>query len=232
MPPASVKPRIAIAPCRKMPDYEESVRRAGGDVWVLDYAADPVGAVVSSCGGLLLPGGADVGPERYGEWRHPSVTDVDTVRDEYELALTRAALAADVPILAICRGLQVLNVAAGGSLVQDIPSQVPGALVHKVPDPQDAIAHTVRVTPGTRLADLVRGVLREGCELDVNSRHHQSAWHVADGFEITAVAPDGVVEALEQPDARFCVAVQWHPENFLRTGTFLSLFAGLIAAAR
>jgi putative glutamine amidotransferase len=232
VPPASVKPRIAIAPCRKMPDYEESVRRAGGDVWVLDYAADAVGEVVSSCAGLLLPGGADVGPERYGERRHPRVTDVDSARDEYELALTRAALAAGLPILAICRGLQVLNVAAGGTLVQDIPSQVPGALVHKVPDPQDAIAHVVRVTPGSQLADLVRGELTAGYDLDVNSRHHQSAWRVADGFEITAVAPDGVVEALEQPDARFCVAVQWHPENFLRTGTFLPLFAGLVAAAR
>jgi putative glutamine amidotransferase len=215
-----------------MPDYEESVRRAGGDVWVLDCATDTVDAVVPSCGGLLLTGGADVGPERYGEWRHPSVTDIDTVRDEYELALTRAALAADVPILAICRGLQVLNVAAGGTLVQDIPSQVPGALVHKVADPPDAIAHAVRVTRGSRLADLVREARREGYDLDVNSRHHQSAWRVADGFEIAAVAPDGVVEALEQPHARFCVAVQWHPENFLRTGTVLPLFAGLIAAAR
>jgi putative glutamine amidotransferase len=232
LPPVAPKPRIAIAPCRKMPDYEESVRRAGGDPWVLDYAADPVNVVVGSCGGLLLPGGADVGPERYGEFRHPSVIDVDSARDEYEIALARAALAVELPMLAICRGLQVLNVAAGGTLVQDIPSQVPGALAHKVPDPQDAIAHRVRVVRGSRLADLMREALTAGYDLDVNSRHHQSPWRVADGFEITAIAPDGVVEALELSEARFCVAVQWHPENFLRTGTFLPLFAGFIESAR
>jgi putative glutamine amidotransferase len=109
---------------------------------------------------------------------------------------------------------------------------VPGALAHKVPDPPDAIAHTVRVTPGSRLASLMRGALSGGHDLDVNSRHHQSAHRVAEGLEITAIAPDGVVEALEHPGARFCVAVQWHPENFLRTGVFLPLFTGLIQSVR
>jgi putative glutamine amidotransferase len=232
VPPTTLKPLVAIAPCRKMPDYEESVRRAGGEPWVLDYEHDRASVVVASCGGLLLPGGADVGPERYGEEPHPSVTDVDRARDEHEIALVMAALDADLPILAICRGLQVLNVAAGGSLVQDIPSQVPGALTHKVPDPQDAMAHSVRVTPGSRLASLMRGALSAEYDLDVNSRHHQSARRVAEGFEITAIALDGVIEALEHPGARFCMAVQWHPENFLRTGAFLPLFAGLIQSAR
>ncbi len=232
MPSTLPKPRIAVAPCRKMPDYVESVRRAGGDVWVLDPAADSAGGVVASCGGLLLAGGADVAPERYGQARHPSVTDVDAARDEYEVGLVRAAIAAGVPILAICRGLQVMNVAAGGTLVQDIPSQMPGALEHRVPDPQDAIAHVVRVTPGSRVADLMRASLVGGYDLAVNSRHHQSVWDVADGFEITALSPDGVVEAIELPDTRYCVGVQWHPENFLRTGTFLPLFAGFVDAAR
>lgn len=230
MPPVVAMPRIAVAPCRKMPDYVESVRRVGGEVWVLDHASDAVEAVVASCSGLLLPGGADVAPERYGESRHPSVTDVDTARDDYEVALVRAALVADLPVLAICRGLQVMNVAAGGTLVQDIPTQVRNPVAHKVPDPQDAIAHTVRVTPGSRLADVMRGALVDGYELPVNSRHHQSVWRLADGFEITAVAPDGVVEAIEMPHARFCVAVQWHPENFLRSGAFLPLFAALLHA--
>lgn len=232
MPLSKPRPRIAVSPCRKMPDYEESVRRAGGEVWVPDPASDPAATIVASCAGLLLTGGADVAPERYGQSRHPSVTDVDDARDEFEVALVRAALAAGLPMLAICRGLQVLNVAAGGSLVQDIPAQMPGALEHRVRDPQDAIAHVVRVTPGSRLGDLVRGALKAGYDLPVNSRHHQCVLDLAEGFEITAVAPDGVVEAIELPDTTFCVAVQWHPENFLASGTFIPLFAGLVEAAR
>jgi len=232
LPSATPNPRIAVAPCRKMPDYEESIRRAGGEAWVLDYSEDAVDTVVRSCSGLLLPGGADVDPARYGAATHPSVTGIESDRDEYEIALVRAALAADLPTFAICRGLQVLNVAAGGSLIQDIPSQVPGALTHVLRHPQNAIAHEVRVTSGSRLAELMRSSLADGCTLRVNSRHHQSAWHVAHGFEVTAVAPDGVIEALELPDALFCVAVQWHPENFVGSGEFLPLFQGLVRSAR
>jgi putative glutamine amidotransferase len=224
-------PRIAIAPCSKMPDYVESVRLAGGDPWEVVYAADPVDAVVSGCGGLLLTGGADLDPGRYGEARHSTVTDVDAARDEYEIALTRAALAADLPVLAICRGLQVMNVAAGGSLIQDIPSQVGKAVPHQLANPKDAIAHDVRVVSGSRLAELM-GAAVVGGRLPVNSRHHQATRRVAGGFLVTAEAPDGVVEALERPQSRFCVGVQWHPENFVESGTFLPLFAGLIAAAR
>jgi putative glutamine amidotransferase len=213
-----------------MPDYVESVRLAGGDPWQLDYAADPVSAVVRSCAGLLLPGGADVAPERYGEARHATVTDVDAARDEYEIALARAALAADLPVLAICRGLQVMNVAAGGSLIQDIPSQLGSAVPHQVPAPKDAIAHDVSVVPLSRLAGLMGAAVVAG-RLPVNSRHHQAVQRVATGFVVTAAAPDGVIEALELPHARFCVGVQWHPENFVESGAFLPLFAGLVASA-
>jgi len=223
-------PRIAVAPCRKMPDYVESVRLAGGDPWEISRAVDPVEAVVSSCAGLLLTGGADVAPERYGEARHSTVTDVDPARDEYEIALVRAALAAGLPLLAICRGLQVMNVAAGGSLVQDIPSQFGTSVRHQVANPKDAIAHDIVVSPGSRLAELMGTAVARG-RLPVNSRHHQAVQRVADGFVVTADAPDGVVEALELPQARFCVGVQWHPENFVECGTFLPLFAGLVSSA-
>jgi len=223
-------PRIAIAPCRKMPDYVESVRLAGGDPWELGHAADPVETVVSSCAGLLLTGGADLAPERYGEARHSTVVDVDAARDEYEIALVRAALAAGLPVLAICRGLQVMNVAAGGSLIQDIPSQVGTAVPHQVSDPKDVIAHDVTIVAGSRLAGMM-GEAAAGGRLAVNSRHHQSVRRIADGFVVTSVAPDGVIEALEQPQARFCVGVQWHPENFVESRTFIPLFAGLVSAA-
>jgi putative glutamine amidotransferase len=214
-----------------MPDYVKSVSLAGGDPWELSCAADPVEAVVSSCAGLLLPGGADVGPERYGETRHPAVTDVDAARDDYEIALVRAALAADLPVLAICRGLQVMNVAAGGSLIQDIPSQVGTVVPHQVPTPKDGIAHDVAVVSGSRLAGLMGGAVVDG-RLPVNSRHHQAVQRIAAGFIVTAEAADDVIEALERPQSRFCVGVQWHPENFVDSGTFLPLFAGLIAASQ
>ena len=223
-------PRIAIAPCRTLPDYEASVRLAGGDARVLDWIADPVDQVIAWCDGLLLPGGVDVQPGRYGESPHPTVTEVNEARDAYEIALIHAALAADVPVLAICRGLQVLNVAAGGTLVQDIPSQVAGALTHTIAMPKDAIAHEVRVSPGSRLAALMQDALAGTGTLQVNSRHHQSVRRVADGFTVTASAPDLVVEALEREGSRFCVGVQWHPENFWRTGEFRHLFEGLVAA--
>jgi putative glutamine amidotransferase len=222
-------PRIAIAPCRKMPDYVESVRLSGGDAWELSYA-NPVDEVVASCAGLLLTGGADVAPEYYGEARHATVTDVEGARDEYEIALIRAALAANLPVLAICRGLQVMNVAAGGSLIQDIPSQVGTAVSHQVPHPKDALAHDVSVVAGSRLHDLM-GAAVVGGRLAVNSRHHQAVRRVAAGFEVTSAAPDGVIEALERSQAHFCVGVQWHPENFVGTGAFLPLFSGLVAAA-
>ncbi|MFO7693027.1 MAG: gamma-glutamyl-gamma-aminobutyrate hydrolase family protein [Vicinamibacterales bacterium] len=224
-------PRIAIALCRKMPDYVESVRLAGGDPWELHHASDPAEAVVQSCAGLLLTGGADVAPERYGEERHSTVTDVDAARDEYEIALVRSALAADLPVLAICRGLQVMNVAAGGSLMQDIPSGLGTQVPHQVPSPKDAIAHDVSLGSGSRLAGLM-GHAAAGGRLRVNSRHHQSVRRLAAGFVITAEAPDGVIEAIELPPLRFCIGVQWHPENFVESGVFLPLFAGLIAAAR
>jgi putative glutamine amidotransferase len=224
-------PPIAITPCRKMPDYVESVRLAGGSPWELSCAGDPVEIVVSSCAALVLTGGADVAPERYGEARHATVTDVDGARDEYEIALVTAAIAADLPVLAICRGLQVVNVAAGGSLIQDIPSRLGTQVLHQVPTPKDAIAHDVSLIPGSRLAALI-GHAATGGRLPVNSRHHQAVRLLASGFVITAEAPDGVIEAIERPSSRFCVGVQWHPENFVESGTFLPLFAGLIAAAR
>ena len=128
--------------------------------------------------------------------------------------------------------MQVLNVAMGGTLVQDIPSQITGALNHSVPEPRFAIAHEVWVAKGTKLSTLLADHMEDGETCHVNSRHHQAVKLAAAGFEVTATSPDGVIEAMERTDLPFCVAVQWHPENFWRTGEFRELFQGLIAAAR
>jgi putative glutamine amidotransferase len=223
-------PIIAVAWPR--PDYVTALERAGATVRVLDAARDEPRAALDSCDGLLLTGGVDVDPREYGEReRHPTV-EIDAARDRYELSLARAALERDVPVLAICRGAQVLNVAAGGTLVQDLPSVMPSAIRHSITEPRDAIAHEVVVSAGTKLADLL-GLDRTGDRrVPVNSRHHQSVKQAAPGFVVSAAAPDGVVEAIEKPDAAFCVAVQWHPENFWRTGEFTGLFEGLVRAAK
>lgn len=143
----------------------------------------------------------------------------------------REAVNAGLPIFAICRGMQLLNVALGGSLVQDIPSMVNGALSHSVPEPRYHIAHEVWVANGSLLFQLMKEKL-DGESCQVNSRHHQAVKQVADGWEVSATAPDGVVEAIEQPGPVFRLAVQWHPENFFRTGEFRPLFEGFIDAAR
>jgi len=225
-------PVIAVSPCRALPDYLESIQRSGGEARTLDPAADTPADVVRWCNALLLTGGPDVDPARYGESPHESVVGVDAARDDYEIALAKAAVAADVPLLAICRGMQVLNVAMGGTLVQDIPTQVFGALTHQLKMPLFGVAHEVWLIKGSAIWTLMQERLRDAEALDVNSRHHQSVKTMAAGFESTATAPDGVVEGMERTGARFCVAVQWHPENFWRTGEFRSLFDGFVAAAQ
>jgi putative glutamine amidotransferase len=225
-------PVIAIAPCSKLHDYEESVRRAGADVRVLDLSADSPADVVASVDGILLPGGGDVTPSMYGEAPHGTFAAAEAGRDEYDVELARRALDADLPLLAICRGLQVLNVARGGTLVQDIPSEVASSVAHDVREPRVAIAHEIWMNAGTLLERLMRARFEEGDAFDVNSRHHQAPKAPGEGLMVSATAPDGVIEAMEDPSRRFCLGVQWHPENFYRTGEFRALFEGFVAACR
>jgi len=224
------RPRIGVAWPRDA--YLAALRQAGADPLELRPGRDSVPEAIASSDGLLLTGGVDVDPAAYGEQaRHPSVA-LDTTRDEYELALARAALNADLPLLAICRGAQVLNVAAGGTLIQDIPSHLPTPLAHACPSPKAALVHDVTVAAGSCLSVLLADRLAGGRPLPVNSRHHQSVKEPAPGFIVSATAPDGVIEAIEKPAARFCVGVQWHPEDFWRTGEFSPLFERLVDAAR
>ena len=221
-------PRIAVAWPKG--DYLAALEDAGATPRVIDPAQDTASSVLDECDGLLLTGGADVDPKYYGDTdRHPTIK-VDPARDEYELALTREALARDMPIFAICRGVQLLNVAAGGTLIQDLPSQHPSSVTHRMKDPPDPKVHAVSVEPGSRLAGLLGAAAAD--PLAVNSRHHQAVRQVAPGFVVSATAPDGVVEGIEAPTLRFCVGVQWHPEDYWRTGDFRPLFTGFVRASR
>ena len=219
---------IGITPSNRLTDYIESVKRAGGEPRVLSIDMPPT---LDGLDGVLFTGGGDVDPAHYRDARHPNTNEPDAARDAFELALAKLALEKDTPLLAICRGLQVVNVAAGGTLVQDIPAQVNQPLGHQVDSPPFAIAHEVWVTSGTLLARVMQEELGDSEVLQVNSRHHQAIAKAAEGFTISATAPDGIVEAIERPAARFCIAVQWHPENFWRTGEFRSLFEEFVKAA-
>jgi putative glutamine amidotransferase len=226
-------PLIAITACPKLEDYRQAVLHVGGEVRIVDPTTG-VDQALAGAGGLMLTGGDDVAPARYGESTHPAVVEVEPERDEFEIALAQEARRRNLPILAICRGVQVLNVAFGGSLVQDIPSQVTGALQHKfaVPPHQSyALAHEVWFEKDSLLGSLLKDRLSDADACEVNSRHHQAVKQVASGFRVTATAPDGVIEAIEDPAARFCLGVQWHPENFWRTGEFRALFEGFVQAA-
>jgi putative glutamine amidotransferase len=223
-----VKPVIGITPCSVVTDYVESVKRAGAEPLVLSNDADPA-AVLDKVDGVLLTGGLDVDPARYGEAAHVT-TRTAPDRDRFEIPLSQEAVRRDIPVFAICRGIQVLNVAEGGTLVQDIPSAVTSDLNHAVDVPKDHRAHGIAVAAGTKLSAALGGT-RPADACAVNSRHHQAVARVAPAFVVSAVSPDGVVEAIERPASAFCVGVQWHPENFWRTGEFDGLFGAFVAAA-
>lgn len=228
-----MKPVIGITRCSKLEDYVASVEGSGGRARVLEVSDSPK-RLVGEIHGVLLTGGGDIDPVLYGEERHPTVEDAEPGRDEFELDLACRAVEADLPLLAICRGAQVLNVAFGGALVQDIPSGVTSDLQHTVERPKNVVAHDVSVRPGSKLAGALGLSVDAAHTCRVNSRHHQSVSRVGRGLEIVATAPDGVVEAIEAPAARFCLGVQWHPENFVGGGEFKPLFDAFVrqAAAR
>ena len=201
-------PLIGITPCRLLPDYVESVRRAGGEPCVLQINAD---ASLKELDGVLLTGGGDIAPSYY----HPKTNPPDNARDAFELQLARLALERGMPLLGVCRGLQVMNVAAGGTLIQDIPSEVNHPLGHQVDTPLYAIAHEVWVARDSTLGRAMQEELGDGEVLQVNSRHHQAAGQTATSYRVTATAPDGVIEAVEGANGQYLVAVQWHPEELV-----------------
>ncbi len=179
--------------------------------------------------GVMLPGGGDVRPIVYGADAHPLTNTIDDARDTLEISLARWAYDDDVPLFGICRGHQVMNVALGGTLVQDIPSEVGADIPHETPDTEarSTIKHAVTIAPESRLASIL-GETR----VQVNSLHHQAIEQIAPGMTITALAPDEIVEAMESPDKTFALSVQWHPEDLYQTSAEMRrLFRSFIDAA-
>lgn len=212
------KPLIGLTPARfreagvvgTRAGYEESIRAAGGVPLVLPFAEEIVlDGLFEQLDGLLLTGGADVDPRLYGEIPLSACGPVETERDELELHLIRKAWEKDLPILAICRGAQILNVAFGGTLYQDIPSQLGlPPKRHSRSDVEFHCVHEVRTVPGTRISEW------SGTQLGVNSLHHQAVKMLASVFVPAAYSvEDDVLEGFESSEKRFVIAVQWHPER-------------------
>jgi len=208
---ASIRPDGDTSRVRLTAAYVTALENAGLIPLIVPPLSSEKAAasVLGSVSGLVLTGGEDVDPARYGEDRHEKVRSVNAARDATEVALIREARARRMPVLAICRGIQILNVALGGSLVQDIPSQCDTTIAHDEEGARDSRSHEISIEPGSLIA---RAVGTEKCS--VNSFHHQSVKRVADGMRITAKSPDGVVEGIESTDRSWWVmGVQWHPEE-------------------
>ena len=210
--------------------YTQAVQEAGGIAVVLPTHGfvDDGAPLLDRVDGLVFSGGPDLDPATYGHERHPQLgPDVDRVSDEYELALLREATARDLPLLGICRGMQALNVARGGTLFQHLPDVTDGSVAHRQPEPAEEPTHAVRIAAGSLLAD-VTGRL----DLDVNSFHHQGVERLGDGLRAIAWAPDGTVEGIQGDDPeRLVLGVQWHAEGLIDRPEHLALFETLVEHA-
>jgi gamma-glutamyl-gamma-aminobutyrate hydrolase PuuD len=201
-------------------DYVKAVDLAGGRPVLIPPSEDGVEETLDALDGIVFSGGADVDPSLYGAEAHPETDVPQARRDAGELALLRAALERDVPMLAVCRGVQLLNVVRGGDLVQHLPEEI-GNDEHKQV-PGVFAEHPVEVKEGTRLAAMI------GARSEVTSHHHQALGRIGDGLVETAWARDGTLEAVEDPSRRFAIGVQWHPEA---SGDH-ALFENLVAEAK
>jgi putative glutamine amidotransferase len=208
---------------------------AGGVPWMiplLDDDPETLRALYERLDGLIIPGGVDLDPASYGDTQRPACGRIDPARDRVELELTRWAIEDRKPFLGLCRGIQVLNVAQGGTLWQDIASEMPGAIKHDyfptAGFDRDHLAHEVTIHPGSRLRRLI-----ERDRIHVNSMHHQGIRDLAPPLVPSATSCDGLVEAVELDGDHFCIAVQWHPEVFELTDPHTRhLFHEFIAAAQ
>ncbi len=208
-------------------NYCEAVARAGGLPILLPHEPERAEAYLDRIDALVVTGGAfDVDPALFGATTRHATVKLKSRRTAFELAVAKGALRRDMPVLGICGGQQLLNVVLGGTLIQHIPDEVSGALSHEQPNPRTEAGHSVRIARDT-LLHRICGVE----ELEVNSAHHQAVKTVGAGVVVDAVAPDGVIEGIEDPRYRYCLGVQWHPEYSISAGDG-KIFDALVAAAR
>jgi putative glutamine amidotransferase len=211
-------------------DYSEAVRACGGAPVILPAAQDQgtLETILGKLDGLILSGGPDLAPETYGEAPLEGLGELDPGLDRMELPAARMAFDRDLPLLGICRGIQTLNVSQGGTLYQDIPRQVEGAINHIPSVDKRALTQTVLVEKGSRLFRILG---RQ--EVRTNGKHHQAVKEIAPGFLVGARTADGVIEAIEHPGKRFVLGVQWHPEGTWKADRYAKkLFLALIDATR
>jgi putative glutamine amidotransferase len=223
---AAYKHETTLYTCRK--NYVKAVREAGGMVYLLPPAAEKGLAEAYAAGldGLLLTGGGDVHPRFFGGYSIWELEEVSLMRDTFEIELVKAMVASAKPILGICRGIQVINVALGGTLYQDLRRELPGSLQHRQDSSRSEAAHKVKLKEGSLLFRLLGA-----SEIWVNSLHHQAVKDLAPGLRQSAFAEDGVIEALEGLSG-FLLGVQWHPEDLVNEEHAKVLFQGLVAAAK
>jgi len=208
-------------------NYAGAVSHAGGLPIVLPHGPDLVGQYLDRIDGLVITGGDfDVDPALFGAAVRHETVKTKSKRTQFERAIIDGALAADMPVLGICGGQQLLHVVLGGTLIQHIPDEIESPLAHEQPNPRHEVGHSVSIKKGTLLYDIVGET-----EIDVNSAHHQAAKDAPASIKINAVAPDGVIEGIETAHHRFCLGVQWHPE-FLITPSDERIFAAFTDAAR
>lgn len=210
--------------------YVVSVRKAGGIPFIIPLTTSEkeIDEYLDRIDGLLMIGGEDVSPLLFGQQPSRNLGEVVPDRDIYDLTLIRKAVKRGLPVFGICRGIQCLNIAMGGDMIQDIPSEVPNAIQHRQNAPRSYGSHTIKITKGSLIAKLL-GVE----EIAVNSFHHQACGKVAPGYKVTARASDGVIEAIESADGK-SYGVQFHPEGFVYSGKneVLPLFQHLVKLAR
>ena len=215
----------------KAMSYSQSIQRAGGlPVMVpLGLAEETLRALFARLDGVLFTGGGDMDPARFGLEASPEMYDIDPDRDRMEVALAQWAAREDKPFLGICRGIQVMNVALGGSLHLDIASELAGCLKHDYypGHPYDLLVHPISISEESLLARIVGTPI-----VDVNSMHHQAAKDAAPGLRVTARAPDGIIEALEVPNHPFGLGVQWHPERLPDSPQMQTLFRAFVDSAK
>ena len=196
-------------------NYKKAIEGHGGDVCFLVRNEKSIVEFVDDIDGLLLPGGGDIHPENFNQEWHPKIKYVNADRDELELSLFEEAYKKDIPVLGICLGIQIMNVAMGGSVYQDIDTVYPKeALTHQKINKKDS-EHTIEIEPNSRLLKIIGESV-----VDVNSAHHQAVDDIGEGFVVTAHSSDGIVEAIENQSRAFMIGVQYHPERMLSTQEF------------